>query len=125
MLKEVSDSITIKHATVDPASKNTTPAIRACYRTDVQPNGPGCNEATAIVAVVDNQTGSLPGYLVLDKPTSKITVKATTNTQAKTHVMRVTHDTKFEDANIVFETLTIVINVCVITNIDPPNNPGA
>lgn len=39
--------------------------------------------------------------------------------------MRVTHDTKFEDANIVFETLTVIINVCVITNIDPPTNPGA
>jgi hypothetical protein len=39
--------------------------------------------------------------------------------------MRVTHDTKFEDANIVFETLTIIVNVCVITAIDPPTNPGA
>ena len=35
VLKEVSDSIVILHATVDPASKTTTPAIRACYRTDV------------------------------------------------------------------------------------------
>mmetsp|Transcript_28195 Transcript_28195/g.34902 ORF Transcript_28195/g.34902 Transcript_28195/m.34902 type:complete len:84 (-) Transcript_28195:8921-9172(-) len=37
VLKEVSDTITIKHATVDPASKTTTPAIRACYRTDIVP----------------------------------------------------------------------------------------
>jgi hypothetical protein len=38
--------------------------------------------------------------------------------------MKVTHDTTFEDANISFTTLTIVINVCVITNIDPPSAPS-
>ena len=53
VLKEVSDTITILHATVDAASKTTTPAIRACYRTDVVPNGPGCDETTAITNVVD------------------------------------------------------------------------
>ena len=39
--------------------------------------------------------------------------------------MKVTHDTKFEDANISYTTLTIVIDVCVITRVDPPPAPSS
>jgi GTP:adenosylcobinamide-phosphate guanylyltransferase len=123
VLKEVSDTLTILHATVDAASKTTTPAIRACYRTDTSPVGAGCDETTALVSVLDSSTGVRPGYITLAG--NVLTVAATANSQAATHVMQITHDTKFEDANIVFSTVTVVINVCVITNIDPPNNPGA
>jgi len=64
VLKEVSDSITIKKATVDPASKTATPAIRACYRTDLGP-APGCDETTNLVSVVENSNGILPSYMTL------------------------------------------------------------
>ena len=122
VLKEVSDTITILHATVDAASKNTTPAIRACYRTDISPVGPGCDETTAITSVVDTNTASLPGFLV--RNTDVITVSATTNTQSGTYTLQVTHSTVF-DGDISFNTVTITINDCVITDLDSPTNPGA
>ena len=56
VLKAVSDSILIKKATVDPASKTTTPAIRACYRTDLGP-ALDCDERTNIVSVVEDSNG--------------------------------------------------------------------
>lgn len=37
--------------------------------------------------------------------------------------MEVTHSTTFEDAAIVFNTVTIDLRVCVITRIDPPTAP--
>jgi len=123
VLKEVSESLTILHATVDAASKTTTPAIRACYRTDVSPPGPGCNEATAITDVVVKATLILPGFI--ERAGDVLTVKGTSNTQSGVYVMQVTHDTQFEDAPIVFDTVTIRINDCVITDIDSPTNPGA
>jgi hypothetical protein len=39
-------------ATVKAASKTTTPAIRACYRTDLG-TPPGCDETTVITSVVE------------------------------------------------------------------------
>ena len=122
VLKAVSDSLTIVHATVDPASKTTTPAIRACYRTDLGA-APGCDEATSITTVVVSTTNILPGFLVVSGDV--VTVQATSNTQSATYLMKVTHDTTFEDADIEFTSVTIKINDCVITHIDPPTNPGA
>ena len=121
MLKEVHDTITILHATVDPASKTTTPAIRACYR--VAPAGPGCNEATVITGLVELSPNVLPGFI--ERAVNVVTVKSTLANQAKTYTMRVTHSTTFEDAAITFDTFKIVINVCVITAISLPTNPGA
>jgi len=61
--KETPDTLTINHATVDPASKTTTPAIRACYRTDTNPVGPGCDEATVITNVIE-QGATMPAFFV-------------------------------------------------------------
>ena len=80
VLKAVPDSITINHATVDPASKITTPAIRACYRTDVSPVGPGCDETTGSLTAVVKSTSILPGYMVLAGDV--ITVSPTSNAQS-------------------------------------------
>jgi len=51
VLKATADSLTINHATVDVTTKTTTPAIRACYRTDLGA-APGCVETTVITTVV-------------------------------------------------------------------------
>ena len=90
VLKATSDTITIAHATVDPASKTTTPAIRACYRTDPGP-APGCNEATAITAVVEEANDTQPVFMTLAG--SVLTVTPTLSSQAKSYTMKVTHDT--------------------------------
>ena len=121
VLKEVSDSITIKKATVDPTSKTPTPAIRACYRTDLGP-APGCDETTNLVSVVENSNGILPDYMILSSEV--LTVSPTLSSQIRTYIMKVTHDTQFEDANISYTTLTITINACVITRVEPPPAPS-
>lgn len=64
VLKAVPDSVTINHAVVDETTKDTTPAIRACYRTDLG-TPPGCDETTAITSVVIESTNILPGYMTL------------------------------------------------------------
>ena len=47
VLKDPSDTLALVHPTVDATTKDTTPAIRACYRTDLGP-APGCDETTTI-----------------------------------------------------------------------------
>ena len=73
VLKAQSDSLTINHHTVVHASKNATPAIRACYRIDLG-NPPSCDEKTTITSVVDHDTGSLPANFV--RNTNVLTVNA-------------------------------------------------
>lgn len=50
--KEVPDTLTINHPVVDETTKDTTPAIRACYRTDLG-TPPGCDETTTINQVIE------------------------------------------------------------------------
>ena len=94
VLKAVPDTLTINHATVDADSKDDTPAIRACYRVDLGP-APGCDETTAITAVVVEATGILPGYMTMS--TDVLTVAPTSNSQSATYTLLVTHSTTFED----------------------------
>ena len=77
VLKDTPDTLTINHAVVDETTKATTPAIRACYRTDLGA-APGCDETTAITAVVIESSGILPGYMTMSGDV--ITVTPTTNT---------------------------------------------
>ena len=121
VLKATPDSITILHATVDEESKDDTPAIRACYRTDLGA-APGCDETTVITSVVIESTGILPGYMTLSG--DDLTVAPTANGVADSYTMLVTHSTTFEDDDIEFNTLTIVVDVCVITHIDIPTDPS-
>jgi hypothetical protein len=122
VLKAVPDTLTINHATVDPDSKDDTPAIRACYRTDLGP-APGCDEATAITTVVVEATGILPGYMTMSGDV--LTVAPTSNSQSATYTLLVTHSTTFEDDPISFNTVTVTVSDCVITHVDPPTDPGA
>mgnify|MGYP000881288913 CR=1 FL=1 len=121
VLKEVPDTITIMHATVDPASKTTTPAIRACYRTTA-PVGPGCDETTAITSVVESGS-TLPTFFTLSGDV--LTISATDNSQVKIYTMEVTHSTTFELAPIVFDTVRVDLRVCLITNLDAPPAPSS
>jgi len=117
--KEVPDTLTINHAVVDETSKDTTPAIRACYRTDLGA-APGCDEATAITQVIE-EGDVLPTYFSMSGDV--LTIDATDNSQVRVYTMEVTHSTEFEDAPIVFNTVTVDLRVCVITRIDPPTAP--
>lgn len=121
VLKAVPDALTINHATVDAASKTTTPAIRACFRTDLGA-APGCDETTVITTVVIESTGTIPGYMVLSGDV--LTVSPTANSQSASYTMLVTHSTTFEDAAITFNTVTVVVSDCVITHIDSPTDPS-
>ena len=103
VLKAVPETLTIDHATVDATSKDTTPAIRACYRTDLG-TPPGCDETTAITDVRIESTNILPGYMTLSG--SDLTVEPTDNSQASTYVMLVTHST-VSDGDIQFNTVKI------------------
>lgn len=94
VLKAVPDTLTINHATVDADSKDDTPAIRACYRVDLGA-APGCDETTAITAVVVEATGILPGYMTMSGDV--LTVAPTANSQSATYTLLVTHSTTFED----------------------------
>ena len=121
VLKEVSDTLTINHATVDSTSYDTTPAIRACYRTDLG-TPPGCDETTVITSVVEESTGILPSYF--DMTGDVLTINSITNDDVRVYTMLVTHSTEFEDDPISFNTVTIDLKVCVITDLDPPTAPS-
>ena len=51
-----------------------------------------------------------------------ITVAPTTNSQADTYTMLVTHST-VDEGDISFNTVTLDVGVCVITHIDIPSDP--
>ena len=51
-----------------------------------------------------------------------ITVAPTTNSQADTYTMLVTHST-VDEGDISFNTVTLEVGVCVITHIDIPSDP--
>lgn len=84
MKKAVSDTLTISLATVNEASKTTTPAIRRCYNA---PTPTPCVETTSIRTVVDNATNSFPDFMV--RADRVITVNAISNTQSKTYTLRI------------------------------------
>lgn len=120
VLKAAADSITILHATVDETSKDDTPAIRACYRTDLGA-APGCDETTVISSVIV-EGSTLPAYMTLTGDV--LTVGPTANSQSATYTMLVSHTTTFEDADISYNTLTVIVNDCVLTHIDIPTDPS-
>jgi len=118
--KEVPDTLTILHATVDANSKATTPAIRACYRLTA-PIGAGCDETTVITDVIE-EGATMPAFF--KRTGDVISVESTDNVNdIKVYTLQVTHNTAFELANIVFNTVTIDLRVCVITDLDPPTAP--
>lgn len=59
VLKTVSDTLTINHATVNEDSKSASPPIRRCYRDDISAATP-CDETTVITQVIEEGTGALP-----------------------------------------------------------------
>lgn len=120
VLKSVSDSLTINHATVNEDSKSTTPPIRACYRTDLGPATP-CDETTVITSVIDTDDNAFPSYFNLDVDT--ITVNADSNTQSRLYTMIVVHST-VDTGDITFNTVEITVGDCVIEDILLPNDPS-
>ena len=117
--KEVSDTLTILRPTVDPNSRNTTPMIRSCYRTKA-PAGNGCDETTAISKVIE-KGATLPSFIT--RATNVLTVNSQSNNDVKVYTMEVTIQTQFELQPIVFDTVSIDLRVCVITNLDAPPAP--
>ena len=64
---------------------------------------------------------TLPSYFDLTGDT--LTINANDNSQVRVYTMQVTHNTVSEPADIVFNTVSIDLRVCVITHLDPPTAP--
>lgn len=67
------------------------------------------------------QGSTLPTFIT--RATDVLTIASTDNNDVKVYTLEVTHSTTFEDAPIVFATVTIDLRVCVITDLDPPTAP--
>ena len=104
-------------ATVNEASKLTTPAIRRCYAPAV--NTP-CSEITSITGVVDNATSALPVFIT--RATNVLTISPTSNLQSKTYTLKI-NQTVANIADRVWTTVTVTVTDCLITSIVPPPAP--
>lgn len=107
------DTLTIAHGTVDPDSLLTTPQIRSCQGT--------CSTTTSISDIVETSTGVIPSFMTLDN--GVLTVDAQNNSLIKTYEMTVTMTTP-DSGDQTFESVTVVLNLCVITHLDPPTQPS-
>lgn len=123
-LKEAPDSITIDHYLVNEASKSAFPAIRSCYRDDLPSPAPSCDETTVItdVRVSVSQGDDLPYFLEWTAPNDIITVNSILPEEELTWEMVITHST-VDEGDLVITTVEIVIDACVITDIDLPDQP--
>lgn len=99
-------------------SKTATAPIRSCY--GPSPNVP-CDETTVITQVIEENL-IFPTFFAING--DDLTINAVSNGQSKNYIMEVTHST-VDNGPIVFNTITIIINVCEITDIDPPTAPVA
>ena len=102
-------------ATANEASKQASPAIRACYR-----NGGSC-PLSATIAIVDDATGALasPFMTVVG---NTLTVTPTTSSHIGSYNMRVTQSTSIlPDFSWIGGIVTVT---CTITQINVPTVPS-
>jgi hypothetical protein len=119
VLKIPSDEFTIDMATVNEVSKSASPKIRACY----VDGGPSCDETTVMTDVIE--VGDIfPTQFYRQAFTNVIQINAADNTQAREYTLQVTHNT-VDEGDLTYQTVTVVIGLCVITHIDPPTAPTA
>ena len=115
--------LTILHATVNEASKSASPAIRTCYREDLGAP-PGCDETTVITDVVeDGSTADPPLPTFITRDTDLLTIEPTDNAEARAYTIQVTHSLVDNDP-ITFSTVTITVEVCLLTHFLPPDDPS-
>jgi len=110
--KTPADTLTISHGTVNAASLQAEPAIRIC-------NGI-CSSTTTIKAIVDKETNQIPSFMSLSN--GILTVNSQSNSDVKNYELKVTMTTP-DSGDQVFETVKVVLNVCVITHLDAPTQP--
>ena len=106
-------TLTISHGTVDAASLLLTPQIRACSGT--------CSSTTAISAIIDIATSAIPTFMTLNA--GVLTVNSASNLEVMTYNLRVTMTTP-DSGNQNFDTVKVVLGVCVITSLDAPTQPA-
>jgi len=82
-------TVTIPSATVNVASKSTSPAIRSCYR---EPTPPGCAE-TSTYTVVEKGKASLPAFVVQTGTSATLTYTPTTAGHIGTFILAITQVT--------------------------------
>ena len=109
------DTLPISHATQNADSLIASPAIRACLGT--------CGTSTTIASIVDKETGLMPDFMTLDTSTGTLTIDAQDNTLIGIYEMQVTMTTE-DSGDQVYETVTITLDYCVITHLDPPDTPS-
>lgn len=114
LMTSPADTLPFLKAEANEASKDASPAIRACYR-----NNGSCPTSSTIV-VVDDDTAVLDTAF-MEFSSNTLTVTPTISSQIKTYNMRVTQTTSISsDFSWVGATVTVT---CTITRIDVPAVP--
>lgn len=115
-------TLNITKATVNAASKTTTPAIRRCYELNATPPQTPCDETTAVLSIVDNATTTIPAFMSLTG--TVLTVNPDNNIQSKTYTMKTTMST-VNNGNLNWTTVAVTVANCVITAIIAPTAPAS
>jgi len=69
---------------------------------------------------VDKTTDAIPSFMTLEN--GVLTVDAQTNTLVRTYEMKVTMTTP-NSGDQIFETVKVILDLCVIVSLDPPTDP--
>jgi hypothetical protein len=107
-----SDTLTISHAGTNADSLIASPQIRVCAGS--------CSTTTTIASIVDVRTGTMPYWMTLD--TGVITISSTSNDDVQIYEFEVTMTTP-DSGDQVFETVSVKIDLCVVTHFDNPDIP--
>lgn len=99
------------------SSKQASPKIRACY-----PDTP-CDTTTIMTSVVESGS-TFPSYFSRAANTNTITVNANQAAHARQYILAVTHSTP-ASGTVQYTSVTVVVEVCVITSISSPSVPTA
>lgn len=114
-----SDTLALVHFSVNEQSKEASPAIRRCYRTDLGSATP-CSESSVTLSVV--QDGStLPAFMSVANDV--LTVAATSNDQTGTYTLRLSHSTPNSGIKS-YNSISVTLTACEITSVTPPPAPG-
>ena len=117
-------TLTMLHAVVDEASKETNAAIKSCYRAELGSEYAPCDETTTITGLVE-QGSTLPSFITWDSVNSPndISVDPTDNAEAREYILEVTLDL-VDNAALVYNQVTLTVEVCLITHFTIPTDPS-
>ena len=81
-----------------------------------------CSEETVVLSIVDIETGLMPAFMTLDAGVLTVVAMAPEDSaEDGEYEMQITMSTP-DSGDQVYETVTVVLDVCVITHIDAPSD---